>query len=301
MKVVRSLSDIPTATAPIALTIGVFDAVHLGHQAIIKDLHKITRKSGTRALLTFSNHPSETLRPDSPTPLLMTFNHRLYLLEKYGIDLIIALPFTQEFAKQSYSEFLTSLHKKLPFSQLVLGEGATFGKNREGDSKHLNAIQQELEFETHYIKKEHHHKETISSGLIRTLVQEGNLKKIKKYLGRPYSLRHSFTPAQVRVENASLFSWSFEEKNLCMLPSGMYGVDLEWEEKTLPGIAFLSSKTDLRGSTLFVSIYVEKEPPKTASLNIFFVEYLHSEIDPSLLKMTPSSNIENFSAEPSLS
>lgn len=301
MKVVTRLEDIPPAVAPIALTIGIFDGIHLGHQAIIKELHKLTRKTGTRVLLTFSNHPSEIFQPQSPTPLILSFEHRLHLLKLYGIDLVIALPFTRGFAEQSYVECMEALRKKLPFQELVLGEGASFGKNREGDEERLKTLASQMGFKTHYLKKERHHKEMISSGMVRNFVQEGKLKKIKKYLGRPYSIWKLLEPNALKKENETLHSWSFETSQLCSLPSGVYGVDFEGEPDTLPAIAFIQNSQDLSGSLSTVTVYLESEPPNTPSVNLSFVEYLHPEIDPTLFQSTPQSILENLSAQPSLS
>lgn len=301
MKVVTTLEEIPPAVSPIALTIGIFDGIHLGHQTIIKELHKLTRKTGTRVLLTFSNHPSQLFHPESPIPLLMSFKHRLHLLERYGIDLVIALPFTREFSQQSYQECIETLRKKLPFQDLVLGEDASFGKNCEGDEEHLKRLSMQMGFKAHYLKKERHHKETISSGLIRNLVQEGKLKKIKKYLGRPYSIWKSLDPMAIKKENDSLYSWSFETSELCSLPSGVYGIDFEGERNSFPAIAFIQNHQDLTGSISTVTVYLESEPPKTPSVNLSFVEYLHPEIDPTLFQSTPASILEDLSAQPSLS
>ncbi|WP_420422276.1 adenylyltransferase/cytidyltransferase family protein [Simkania sp.] len=301
MKVVTKLEDIPPAVTPIALTIGIFDGIHLGHQAIIKELHKLTRKTGTRVLLTFSNHPSQIFQPEAPTPLVMSFQHRLHLLKLYGIDLVIALPFTREFSQQSYIECMEALRKKLPFQELVLGEDASFGKNREGDEEHMKALADQMGFKTHYLKKERHHKETISSGMIRNFIQEGKLKKIKKYLGRPYSIWKPLDPDAIKKENETLYSWSFETSELSSLPSGVYGVDFEGEPDTLPAIAFIQNAQDLSGPLSTVTVYLESEPPNTPSVNLSFVEYLHPEIDPTLFQSTPASILEDLSAQPSLS
>jgi len=292
MKIITSQSDIPTSLTPISLTIGVFDGIHLGHQEIIKKLHKTTRKGGTRAVLTFSNHPSEVLKPETPTALITSFKHRLYLLQRYGIDLVIALPFTREFAEQSYSEFIIALRQKLPFNELILGEGAAFGKNQSGDRAQLQSLAEELDFKVHYQKKESHHRETISSDRIRTLITQGKLKQIKKLLGRPYSIWKRFNLGEVTRENEALYSWVFEEPELCMLPSGVYAIDFEGEGKSLPAIAFLNGN--------LVTIYLEKEPPESASANLSFVQYLHKELDPNLLLSPAASLLKKLTPEPSL-
>lgn len=301
MKVTYHLEDIPQTRKPVVLTIGVFDGVHLGHQHIIKSLHKLTRKGGTKALFTFTNHPQHILSSKKPTPLLTSFKHRLHLLEKYGIDLVIAASFTREFSEQSYTSFLTKLHDKLPFSHLVLGEGSAFGKNREGDASSLKELEKKLGFEMHFLKKENYHKEEISSGRIRAFVEEGKLKKAKKCLDRPYSIWTPFSYNDVMKETEDLYSWTYSAENLCLLPSAVYGVDLEWEKESQPAIAFLRGQNTLNGTHLSLTVYFEKAPPKSQFLNISFVEYLHSEMNPELASSAPASILQDLSSQLSLS
>ena len=301
MKIVTTLTDIPSCSAPIALTIGMFDGIHLGHQEIIKHLHKLTRHSGTRALLTFSNHPSHILTPDKSIPLVISFKHRLELLKKYGIHLVIALPFTAEFSQESYKNFLINLYNKLPFNELILGEGASFGKDCEGDAEHVKELAQTMNFQTHYLKKERYHKEVISSRFLRTLIEKRKIKKIKKMLGRPYSIWKSFDQSYLTKENKTLYCWSFEQSHLCALPTGVYGINFEMDDTSLPGIAVLYAKKNLNYSTLSVTVYLEKEPPNHPSVNLSFIEYLNAEIDPPLFESTPVSILKNLSTQPSLS
>ena len=121
MKIVTSLEEIPKLEGPIALSIGMYDGVHLGHQLLLNRLQKLTRKGGTRVLLTFSNHPSHLFTPNRPVPLISRLEHRLKLLEG-KVDLVIVLPFTQAFANQTYSIFFASLREFLPFDFLIVGE-----------------------------------------------------------------------------------------------------------------------------------------------------------------------------------
>ena len=299
MKIITDIDSLPEFDSPAALTIGVYDGVHLGHQAIIKQLHKHTRKNGTRVILTFSNHPSRVLNSDRPIALITSLNHRLHLFEEFGIHITLVLPFTPAFSQQSYKNFLTTLHAKVPFNFLALGEGAAFGKNREGNEANLTALGEEMGFEVEYLKKESHHKEVISSGHIRQLIEEGKLKKIKKLLGRPYSIQTAFDPLEVVKENDTLYKWTFSCQNLCLLPSAVYAIDIEGVEKT-PAIGFLNGSTTLTGETeLSLSLFFERIPSASDQLNLAFIEYMHSELTPQLL--TPSSLLQKLFPQPSLS
>jgi len=292
MKVVSHIDQIPSLSGPIALTIGVFDGAHIGHQLIFKELHKHTRKEGTRVILTFSNHPTTLFTPEKPTSLITSLDHRLNLLESYGFDLAIVLPFDQALTNLPYDTFLHSLYTKLPFTHLVLGSDARFGKNRAGDPSAIQELGKELNFEAHYHPKENFHKEPISSGRIRKKLEEGDLKKVKKMLGRPYSIRLPFE--QPIRENEIQYRLDFLIEGLCTLPSAVYAVDIG----EIPAIAFCRRKLDSTGvakSTL--TLYFEQKLPNESHITLHFISYLHDELDPEL--SASATLLQNLNPEPS--
>ncbi len=298
MKVVYDINQIPELDSPIALAMGVYDGVHIGHQSIIKRLHKFTRKGGTRAILTFSNHPTQVLAPNAAIPLICSLPHRLRLFQEYGIHLAIALPFTGALATQTYEEFIQNLYKKLPFSTLSLGEKTTFGKGRRGDEPHVRQLSEKMGFEVEYLKKEKSHREVVSSGRIRKAVEEGNLKKAKKLLGRPYSIQVPFKKDEVVHQNDTFYQWSYSCSGLCLLPSAVYAVHMEGEEM-IPAVAHVDSQIGITGETeLNLSLYFEKIPT-TSELNLAFVERMHGSLSPHL--RSPSFLLQKLLPEPTLS
>lgn len=291
MKVVTDLSQINSIDHPIALTIGVYDGVHLGHQNIFKEVYKQTRKKGFRAVLTFAEHPATLLRPDCPTPMITTLEHRLHLLKSYGFDLAIVLPFDQHIANLSYETFIHNLREALPFDHLILGSDASFGKDRQGTSAALRQLGKTLNFNVTYLTKLMYQRAPISSGRIRTLIAEGDLKKIKKLLGRPYSIYAPFSEPIQNTDNQ--YRFDLQLHNLCLLPSAVYAVDIG----TIPGIAFLKGSHDILGrSSLSLSITVDQPIPSSSYLDIKFVSYLYNELDPNLSQ--PSSLLKRLSLQP---
>jgi riboflavin kinase/FMN adenylyltransferase len=170
MKTIYKLEDSPTLPPPIALTIGVFDGVHAGHRFLLQEM----KKRGTTTVLTFSNHPFETLHGKSIS-FLCPLEERLERLETAGVDLAIVLNFTKEFADQPYDTFLKNVQKHLPFSFLVLGEGASFGKGNFGTESRIRKL--DLGFEAIYLKKQTHEGAPISSKRIRDLLAQGEEQK----------------------------------------------------------------------------------------------------------------------------
>ncbi len=294
MKIVRSIEEIPKLEEPIALSIGVYDGVHLGHQLILSKLSKLTRKGGSRILLTFSNHPSTLLTPNSPVPQIASLEHRLDLLKEYKLDLVIVLSFTQAFANQSYESFFGYLRTYLPFNHLVVGEGARFGKSQAGSPEKIHR----LGWNTKYLSKETYHKESISSDVIRKALQDCNLKKVKKMLGRSYSISLPFDKTNVIRENEVQYKWVTGTEKLCLLPSAVYAVDLLSKGKPLPAIAFYHGTQNITGETnLFLTIYFEKEIPESDHIEIVFVSYLHDELDPDFGAFSKINLLESLKPE----
>jgi riboflavin kinase / FMN adenylyltransferase len=167
----ESLDNIPDLEKPIALTIGAFDGVHLGHQHLFKEL----KKHGLPVVVTFSNHPAEVLHPsDVPTPIL-TLSEKLQLFEEFGIALAIVIPFTRELSQIPYDQFL----KKLKFSTLVGGEDIRIGARGEGNRTTLA----NLGFNTIFLPKFTLDGITVSSRLIRELIKTHQYDPAQKWLG----------------------------------------------------------------------------------------------------------------------
>ncbi|MCB1085083.1 MAG: hypothetical protein KDK60_03165 [Chlamydiia bacterium] len=294
MKVVTSLNQIPPLEKPIALSIGVYDGVHLGHQAILKNLQKVVKKGGQTAVLTFSNHPSIYLTPNSPIPLIISLEHRLKLFEEMGIDLAIVLPFNQSFAAQSYEDFFSALKTHLPFDNLIVGDDARFGKGRAGGPEEIKRIG----IAAYYLQKEMLGKQPISSKEIRSYIEKGDLKRVKKMLGRPYSLILPYDHQSVIRENDVQFKWETGTKKLCLLPSAVYAVDLKANGKTIPAIAFYrSTQTIERETQLSLSIIYEKPLPAAEMIEVAFIAYLHDELDPELRSPSKRTLLQTLKPE----
>jgi len=182
MIIVESLEDLPPVAGPIALTIGSFDGVHLGHQHLFRQL----KSCGTAAVVTFSNHPAEVLKPGSAPPMIDTLDQKIRRFEMNGIDLTLILPFTQELSCLSYDTFLRQLHRRLPFTHLILGEGSALGHQAQGTEENIKAIAKELHFEAIYLSKFLFDGQIVSSKRIRELINSGNFEQAFRLLGRRF-------------------------------------------------------------------------------------------------------------------
>jgi riboflavin kinase/FMN adenylyltransferase len=173
--------SIPPTMAPTALTIGSFDGVHLGHQALLAALKS---KGSPTTVLTFSNHPYQVLTPHAPHfPHLTCFSQKLQLLEECGIDTVIAIAFTLEFANIPFDTFLL----QFSLTHLLLGKGSSFGKMREGTEEKVVPFAKKEGFIAEYLPKIFHANEPISSRRIRACIAAGDIALAETLLGRPLS------------------------------------------------------------------------------------------------------------------
>ncbi len=174
----KHYTTIPFDLPPTALTIGTFDGIHLGHQALLQRLRECASHT---TVLTFTNHPLEILRAGPPPQLLLSLPEKLALLETLGIDSVIAIPFTLEIANLSYQEFLKPFH----LTHLLLGTGDAFGKNREGNLANLTRLAAEKKFALISVDKIALDGQPISSRRIRAALAANDLELASRLLGRP--------------------------------------------------------------------------------------------------------------------
>ncbi len=178
MQIIRNLNQIKTALPPLALTIGNFDGVHLGHLAIISEIKKIAKeKNLASAILTFEPHPISFFRPNQPNDFrISSLAQKLKIFQKNQIDYVIILPFDQNLSEVSAQDFVKNiLVKSLSLKHLIVGYDFIFGKNRQGDFKLLEKESKVFDFALSEISAIQNREENCSSSLIRKLISEGKI------------------------------------------------------------------------------------------------------------------------------
>ena len=171
------------------LTIGVFDGVHLGHKYLISQLKEHAHRQNLLAgVVTFRQHPQEVLSPQTRLPFLTDLDERTNLLKNEGVDTIITLSFTPEFAQLSALEFVTLLQKHLRMRGMVIGPDFALGQNREGNANALHTLGQEMNFSVTVVPPIVINGEVASSTAIRKALANGDMKKVHQLIGRPFSL-----------------------------------------------------------------------------------------------------------------
>jgi riboflavin kinase / FMN adenylyltransferase len=189
MKVFRDLLD-PQIKTPTALTLGVFDGLHIAHQTIIRKVVERARETGLAAtVVTFDPHPRAVLRPETSPPLLQTFEQKMEGIERLGIEQVVVLSFTRELARVTARDFLTdTIFGRLDAREVYLGHGFAFGHNREGRFDLLKQVAEGLGRVAGEVPEMMIHNRRVSSTMIRRLLGAGRVNLARRMLARPYGI-----------------------------------------------------------------------------------------------------------------
>jgi riboflavin kinase/FMN adenylyltransferase len=189
VKIHRDLNNF-NAHNPV-LTIGTFDGVHLGHRKIIARLHDLAASiNGESVIFTFDPHPRKVVAPsETNLRLLTTLDEKIALFEQAGIDHLIVYPFTPEFAKLTYEEFVEQiLVGQIHVKSLVVGYDHKFGKGRQGDFDLLKSCADRLGFQIEKLDVLLVNESNVSSTKIREAIQVGDFETANAYLGYPFTI-----------------------------------------------------------------------------------------------------------------
>ena len=185
----RELSRI-APSRPSGVTIGVFDGVHRGHQHLIGVLLERARREGLATVaLTFNPHPRTVLRPGTAITYLTSLEERVELLQGQGLDSVGVLAFTSELAQLSAEDFLSLLVQELEMRLLVVGPDFALGRNRSGTIGVMREIGERLGFRVEVAPLLAEADEKVGSSAIRQALSAGDVGRVARLLGRPFSLR----------------------------------------------------------------------------------------------------------------
>ena len=172
------------------LTIGSFDGIHLGHAKLMELTKESAEKLNSKSVvLTFHPHPMKALKPEKKIHLITTFEKKVELIAKLGIDYLVYIPFSREFAKMPPETFIREIiYKKFKPLKIIIGHDFGFGNAKAGDIALLDKYSKEFCFEVHVVDPVKIGDSIVSSTLIRQLILQGEISKVKAYLGRYYSV-----------------------------------------------------------------------------------------------------------------
>jgi riboflavin kinase/FMN adenylyltransferase len=186
----RHLTTLDGLSLPAAwATIGSFDGVHRGHQAIIENLVQGAHQSGVPAVvITFFPHPSVVLRGPQGPFFLTTPEERAELLDALGVDIVVTLHFDRQMAALSAEEFMRMIAGHLGLRRLLVGYNFALGRGREGNVDRLRELGEQMGYTLELTRPFELGGEVVSSSRIRALLNRGSASEAAQLLGRPYTL-----------------------------------------------------------------------------------------------------------------
>jgi riboflavin kinase/FMN adenylyltransferase len=283
-----SIDDVRDFTpANSAVTLGVFDGVHVGHRRTVETLVEARKRQDINKLyvITFDPHPLVVTHARMTPLMLTTIDERVHLLSKFDLDGVLVLPFDEQLAKVDYRTFLEKyLLEPFDMRLLVLGYDCHFGKNREGSPQTVREEAKRMGFELELVDAVSNHDEVISSTKIRRALMEGDLAGANRLLGHSYLISGQVIAGQRR--GATL---GFPTANLSIAdpyklwpPRGVYAVEVEWKDAKFGGMMNIGSaptikKLDEAMPAVEVHLFDFDEDIYGETLRVFCHTYLRQE------------------------
>ncbi len=212
------------------LTIGNFDGLHRGHQALLREIQQLAAQASRASttpiltgLITFDPHPLAVLRPDQPLHLLTTPRERLTQAAALGIDIGVIQTFTPEIARLDARDFMRLLKQHLCMTALVVGPDFALGRNRSGDLNTLHALGEELGYTLHIVEPVAWSDKPVRSSIVRQALQAGNVTEATALLGRYYAITGEVVQGDQRGRTIGIPTANLQAPTDKLLPAnGVY-------------------------------------------------------------------------------
>jgi riboflavin kinase/FMN adenylyltransferase len=227
-QILRSLDELP-ADLVFALTIGMFDGVHRGHQRAIATLVRAAAaRRAAPVVMTFDPHPAEVLRGSSP-PLLSAPAERYARLGKLGAEIVIVQPFDREFADQTPDEFLGRVCAGRRMAALVMTAESAFGRDRTGMLPRIRELAETLDFDVLEVARVTAEGGTLSSTRLRSLIAAGRMGEARRLLGRDYAVTGRVVRGDRRGRTLGYPTANLAfDAPVALPPNGVYAVRAAW-------------------------------------------------------------------------
>jgi len=282
LNVYKNFSDY-TSHRPLALSLGMFDGVHIGHKSIIDELKKTGQEKDLEtAILTFWPHPRFVFNPDEDLKLLNTLDEKTVLMEKYGIQNLFLKEFDAGFRNLTGEEFVRQiLVDALHVKYLIIGYDHSFGKNKSGNFELLQKLSGELGFEVEQMEAINIHENNISSTKIRKALLTGNIREANEMLGYSYSVSGTVVHGKKIGRTIGYPTANIETDSIKLLPKkGAYIVEVFVQGKHYKGMLSVGTNPTVNGEKLTVEVYILDFEGDIygKDITVRFRDFLHDEI-----------------------
>jgi riboflavin kinase/FMN adenylyltransferase len=283
METLRSIPELSELRGPVFLAIGVFDGVHLGHQAVISTSTEHARAAnGTPVVVTFDPHPEKVLRSHAAPHLLTATPHKIALIRDLGVAHLLIIKFDKQFAAIEPEDFVHQLveHSK-PLREICVGHQWSFGKNRRGNLKLLNEFGARFDFGVVGIPPVTVNGELVSSTTIRQALEAGDLAKAAQMLGREYTILGTVVSGDNRGKKIGFPTANLSAHNEQFPPNGVYFAEAKLDGGIYPGVVNLGYRPTVETGeserTLEIHLFDFERDIYCKDLEVRFIRFLRPE------------------------
>ncbi|MFZ6016244.1 MAG: bifunctional riboflavin kinase/FAD synthetase [Nitrospirota bacterium] len=281
MELITDLNNISGKYRDSIITLGNFDGLHLGHQALVKMvIDRAKEISGTSIVVTFHPHPLKILAPDKCPPLISIYEEKITMFTNMGVDVLVKIPFTFEFASKSPREFVKDiLCDSLNVREIFVGHNYRFGRGREGNIERLKALGVELGFRVNEIDYIAVNDEVVSSTKIRVLLKDGEIEHAAKLLGRPYAITGIVIQGDGRGKALGFPTANIMPEHEIIPARGVYAVKVSLRGQHYSGIANIGYRPtfDKDILTTEANIFDLNEDVYGEKITLYFIHRIRDE------------------------
>jgi riboflavin kinase/FMN adenylyltransferase len=279
----RGIDGTPSGWGRCVVTIGVFDGVHRGHQALIaRALEKARALGLPLVLVTFDPHPSEVVRPGTHPPVLTPVARKAELVEELGVDAFCVLPFTTDFSRLPPDEFVhVLLVERLHAAAVLVGENFRFGHRAAGDLTLLRTLGSRFGFSTEGVGMLRDDDVTLSSTFVRSSIDAGDVGEAAKALGRPHRIDGIVVRGEGRGRQLGYPTANVRTDRHVAIPAdGIYAGWAVLHRKRLPAAISVGTNPTFEGKQRTVEAYILDfdEDIYGVELGVEFVERLRGMV-----------------------
>lgn len=277
----QQIAPIQEPGSEACVTVGTFDGVHKGHQALLHRLVSVAQQNDARSVaLSFRQPPRSVIEPTRQTPHLYDAKTRAALIREQGIDAVQLIDFDDEIRVMSTEKFLTTLQSSLGMTDLIIGERAVMGHDRQ-DVDRIAEIANRNGFQLHTVPPVIRKDQIVSSSLVRSAMAAGDVKSAADMLGRLYErgghvYRGSARAREMGVPTANM-EWS---RQLVMPAKGIYATWAKLPDgRILPSATYIGDNPTLGGNlgTFEVHINDFDEDLYDQDISVEFIEFIRPD------------------------
>jgi len=282
MDIIKGIENLTRPFRNPVVTLGNFDGIHLGHRRIFEKVRQEAGKiQGESVVITFEPHPLKILYPEQCPPLLTPFKKKMMLIEKTGVDKVLCIEFTRDFAEISPSEFVTSvLVEKVGAKKIIVGYNYRFGRGKSGNVESLKETCASFGIDVEVVDALTAMDTVVSSSKIRELIKEGEVEKASALLGRDYPVIGRVIEGTRKGHDLGFPTANLDMTEELYPKPGVYAVRAKWKEQCLNGLANIGFNPTFDANVLSLEVHLLDFDREIYGdeIQVYFIKRIRDEI-----------------------